>query len=150
MKSGLIAIVVVVLVAVAGVGGFFAGNSFGPNAQAQNIQREFFQQRSGNGAPGGAQNGQSAQTRGNRPAANGTVKSVQGNTIQLTMQDGSVVTVNTDAQTVIQKTVTGAVSDIQPGQRITVFSSQVTGTPVPGTAVLATDISIQPSGQAGQ
>ncbi len=150
MKSTLIAIVVVVLVVVAGVGGFFAGNSFGPNAQAQNVQREFFQQRFGQGAPNGAQNGQGAPPRGNRPAEAGTVKSVQGNTIQLSMQNGSVVTVNTDAQTVIQKTVTGAVTDIQPGQRITVFSSPSNGNPAPGTAVLATQISILPSGPAGQ
>ena len=45
---------VVVLVVVAGVGGFFAGNSFGPNAQAQSVQREFFAQRFGNGGQGGA------------------------------------------------------------------------------------------------
>jgi hypothetical protein len=143
MKSGLIAIVVVVLVAVAGVGGFFAGNSFGPNAQAQNIQREFFQQRLGQGAPGGAQNGQSAQgaQAGRRPVASGTVKSVQGNTIQVTLQDGSTVTVNADAKTIVQKTVVGTIADVQPGERVSVSGDES------GSTVTATQISIQPSGQ---
>ena len=150
MKPIVVAVIVVVVASVAGVGGFFAGNAFGPNAQAQNIQREFFQQRFGNGGQGGAgqfgqggQGGQGAQ-QGRRPVAFGTVKSVQGNTIQVTAQDGTIITVTTDPKTVVQRTVTGAVSDVQVGQRITVMGTQS------GNAVTATDISIQPSAQAGQ
>jgi len=150
MKSVIVTVGVIVLVAVAAVGGFFAGNSFGPNAQAQNIQREFFQQRFGQGGQGGAgqfgqggQGGQGGQT-GRRPVAFGTVKSVQGNTIQITAQDGTVMTVTTDSKTIIQKTVTGAVSDIQPGQRVTVMGNSS------GSAVTATEISIQPGQSAAQ
>ena len=160
MKNIFVVIGVAVLVVAAGVGGFFAGNSFGPNAQAQNIQREFFTQRFGNGGQGGAgqfgqggqggtQNGQGAQggqgaQTGRRPIAFGTVKSVQGNTIQVTAQDGTVTTITTDSKTLIEKTVAGAVADVQPGQRITVMGSQT------GSDLVATQISIQPSGQGVQ
>lgn len=140
MKTTLIAALVVVLVVVAGVGGYFAGNSFGPNAQAQNIQREFFSQRFGQNGQGGAgQNGQGGQggQQGRRPVAFGTVKSVQGNTIQIAAQDGTITTVTTDSKTIVQKTVIGAVSDVQPGQRVTVMGNSS------GGAVTATEISIQ-------
>ncbi len=147
MKTALITAAVVVLVVVAGVGGYFAGNAFGPNAQAQNIQREFFSQRSGQNGQGGAgqfgQGGQAGQ-QGRRPVAFGTVKSVQGNTIQIAAQDGTITIVTTDSKTVVQKTVTGAVSDVQPGQRVSVMGSQS------GSSVTATEISIQSSQSNGQ
>ena len=55
---------------------------------------------------------------------NGIVKSVKGNTLEVTAQNGSVVTVSIDAQTQIQKTVSGAATDIAVGARITVLSDQ--------------------------
>ncbi|HEX7587147.1 MAG TPA: hypothetical protein VF478_02425 [Anaerolineae bacterium] len=160
MKNIFAVVGVVVLVAVAGVGGFFAGNSFGPNAQAQSVQREFFAQRFGNGGQGGAgqfnqggqggaqnaqggPNGQGGQAA-RRPIAFGTVKSVQGNTIQVTAQDGTVTTITTDSKTVVEKTVAGAVVDVQVGQRVTVMGAQT------GSDMVATQIAIQPSGQGTQ
>ena len=153
MKSTLVIVGVVVLVVVAGVGGFFAGNSFGPNATALATVNEFRAQRQGGGQgaffnQGGqtGQNGQGGQgaQSGRRPVAFGTVKSVQGNTIQVTSQDGTVTTVTTDSKTVVEKTVTGALADVQVGQRITVMGSQS------GSDYLATQISIQPGAQAAQ
>lgn len=151
MKSTLVIVGVVVLVALAGVGGFFAGNSFGPNANALATINEFRTQRQGGGGQGaffnqGGQTGQGGQgaQSGRRPIAFGTVKSVQGNTIQITAQDGTVTTVTTDSKTVVEKTVTGAVSDVQAGQRVTVLGSQT------GSDLLATQISIQPGAQATQ
>lgn len=157
MKTTIVAVIVVVVAAVAGVGGFFAGNSFGPNAQALSVVTQFRAQRSGSGGTGAGQfgqggtggAGQSGQggqgaTQGRRPVAFGTVKSVQGNTIQVTAQDGTITTVTTDSTTVVQKTVSGAVTDVQPGQRITVMGTQS------GSDVTATAISIQPSAPAGQ
>ena len=148
MKSVLSAIVALIVIAVVGVGAFIAGSNYG-EAQAQNTRAEFFRNRQG-GAPNGqgaptGQNGQNGQNgqggQFGRPAAFGTVKSVSGNTIQVTQQDGSTVTVTTDAQTTIQKTVSGALSDIQPGERITVMSSQT------GSTIVARDIQIRPGGQ---
>jgi hypothetical protein len=151
MKNTLVIVGVLVLVAVAGVGGFFAGNSFGPNANALATVNDFRAQRQGGGGQGAffnqggqtGQNGQGAQgtQSGRRPIAFGTVKSVQGNTIQITAQDGTVTTVTTDSKTVVEKTVTGAVADVQAGQRITVMGSQT------GSDLMATQIAIQPSAQ---
>jgi hypothetical protein len=145
MKPVLSAIVALIVIAVVGAGAFIAGSNYG-EAQAQNTRAEFFRNRQG-GAPNGqgaptGQNGQNGQGgQFGRPAAFGTVKSVSGNTIQVTQQDGSTVTVTTDAQTTIQKTVSGALSDIQPGERITVMSGQT------GSTIVARDIQIRPGGQ---
>ena len=68
--------------------------------------------------PGGA-NQAGAAFRG-AVGATYTVKSISGNTIQATAQDGSTVTINVDAQTVYQKSTTGALTDIQPGARIVI------------------------------
>lgn len=157
MKIALTAVLVVVVAAATGIGGYFVGHNAGLS-DAQNIRAQFFQQRSGQGGQGGpggpsGQGGQGGQGgfAGRRPAAFGTVKSVQGNTIELSMQDGSTVTVNTDAQTTVIKTVTGAVTDIQPGQRITVMGAQGSGgTPAPGETITASEISIQSNQPSSQ
>lgn len=143
MKTVLVAVVVLVLLAIVGVGAFFAGSAYG-QSQAQNTRAEFFRERL---APAGGQGnmtqmGQQGQrTESGRIAANGTVKSVQGNTLQVTAQDGSTVTVTVDAQTVIQKTITGTAADLQPGLRVTVMSDQT------GNNVAARVIQIRPGGQ---
>jgi hypothetical protein len=150
MKTWLTAVIVVVVMAVVGVGAFFAGTSYG-EAQAQNTRTEFFRNRQGGaGGPGGTfgqggqngQNGQSAQNNAfGRAAAFGTVKSVNGNTIQLTQQDGSTVTITVNSQTTIQKTDNGTVADIQPGERLTVFSDQT------GSNLTARAIQVRPNAQ---
>ena len=149
MKIVLAVVVAIVLMGAAGFGGYTMGHSAGLT-DAQNVRNEFFQQRFGQSGGNGqsaqgqggqvGQNGQSGQfTR--RPVAFGTVKSVQGNTIELTAADGSTVTVSTTSQTTVQKTVAGAVSDIKPGDRISVAGNQS------GGSVTATEISIQSTGQ---
>jgi hypothetical protein len=143
MKTVYMIIGVIVLVVVAGVGGFFAGNSYG-QTQAQNIRTNFLRQRfgdqgngNGQGFPGGQafQNGQFG-----RPAASGTLKSVNGNTLTISENNGSIVTVTVNTQTVIEKTVTGTPTDLQPGERITVLSDQ-TGS----SNLVARSIQIRPS-----
>lgn len=143
MKTVLIAILVVGLVVVAGVGGFFAGTSYG-ETQAQNIRSEFFRTRQGGANGQGANGGQTGQQGGGqfgRPLATGTVKSVQGNTIQVSQQDGSTVTVTMNSQTTIQKTSAGTAADLQPGTRVTVTGEQN------GSDVTARVIQIRPAGQ---
>ena len=117
MKTAIISVLVILLIAGVGVGAFLAGQNNGLT-QAQNIRNEFFQSRvtgqSGQGDAGQrGQGGQGAQF--GRPAATGTVKSIQGNIIQVTMRDGSTVNVTLDGQTVIQKTSNVTKADIQPG-----------------------------------
>jgi hypothetical protein len=125
-----------VIAVLVGVGAFFAGTNYG-QAQAQNTRNEFFRARQGATGGQGAfgQNGQNGQSgEFGRPAAFGTVKSVSGNTIELTQQDGSTVTVTLNPQTVVQKTVGGSISDIQPGERVTVLSDQ-TGNNITARAI---------------
>ncbi len=144
MKTLLAAVLVLVLVGVVGFGAYSYGESIGLT-QAQNIRADFFSSRQGaaNGTVDPAQSGQGGQRAGQgaRPAATGTVKSIQGNTMTVTQRDGSSVTVNIDAQTVIQKTTSASPSDIQPGQNVTVSSSQT------GNNITAQTIQIRPAGQ---
>ncbi len=148
MKTALIVILVVVLVAVVGVGAFMAGSNYGLT-QAQNIRAEFFQSRTGQGAaPGGGTpsaggtrgaGGQGAQFVGR--GVNGTIKSVQGDTMVVTQRDGSTVNVTINAQTAIQKISAGAASDLVPGANVVVTSGET------GTNITAQTIQIRPGGQ---
>ncbi len=144
MKTLLAAILVLVLVGIVGFGAYSYGQSVGLT-QAQNIRAEFFSSRPGatNSAADPTQAGASGQRggQGMRAAATGTVKAVQGNTVTVTQRDGSIVTVTIDPQTVIQKTTTASPSDIQPGQSITVTSSQT------GASITAQTIQIRATGQ---
>ena len=140
MKTVLVAVIVVVLLAVVGVGAFFAGSNYG-QAQAQNVRAEFFQTRQAGQGANTQQGPAGVQGQFGRGAATGTVKSVQGNTFQVTQRDGTTVTVTMDAQTQIQKTVAGTAADIKPGENITVLSDQT------GTNITARTIQIRPAGQ---
>ncbi len=139
----LLAIGVLVLLILVGVGGFMAGRNAGLTEQV-NIRTEFSQQRAGttSGAPGtgsgfnpasapgstGSDPAQTARGVQGRALANGTVKSVQGNTVTVTQQrDGSTATITVDDKTIIEKMTTGTLADIQPGWRISVTEQQ-TGT----------------------
>jgi len=147
MKAVLLGIVVVVLMAASGGAGYYFGNASGLQS-ATNVQREFFATRAGagtdtttaQGAQRGAGQGNTAQAAGTRanpggqtalggafgnlisgrPTANGSVKSVQGNTVTVTQADGTATTVTVDDKTTIEKFVSGTVADIQPGMTILV------------------------------
>lgn len=152
MKVALISALALVLLTAVGVGAFFAGENYGL-AQAQNVRNEFFQSRFGQNNQGdaGQMTGQFGQRSGQNPsggagnlgrvAASGTVKSIQGNTIQLTSRDGSTITVTVDAQTQIQLTSAGSISDIKPGENISVTSEQT------GNNIAARVIQIRRGGQ---
>ncbi len=118
-------------------------------AQGQNPQGAAGQPPvQGQGGPQGTSNagqpGQNAGQTGGPAGAgvSGTVKSVSGNTIQLTAQDGSAVTVKTDDKTGFQKTVAGTSADIQTGVRLAVTGDQSSGT------ITAKTIQIMPAGDA--
>lgn len=132
MKTVLLALGVVVLMAVSGGAGFYFGTDNGLK-QAQNIRSEFIQQRAGNVTPGaGTQPAQPGQrgtpglgqgqvaVLGGRPVAQGTIKSIEGNKVTVTQQDGTTTTVTVDDKTTIQKQVNGALADLIAGTRITV------------------------------
>jgi hypothetical protein len=71
----------------------------------------------------------------------GTLAKIDGNILTLTTSQGPA-TVNVSPDTSIQETVTGAVSDLEEGQSLSVIgSSDSNGN------VTATSIRIQPAGQ---
>jgi hypothetical protein len=123
----------VVLVLVFGVAGFFMGRSAG-SSEAQSIRTEFLQSRQG--GPGGdpSQAGQQARGGGapaaGRQTASGTVKSVQGNVVQISQRDGTTTSVTVDDKMGVTKTVTGTIADIQPGLNITIFEATANGATV--------------------
>lgn len=144
MKQIVLTLVLVIVAAgIAGGVGYTLGTQNGLT-QAQNIQAEFFRQRggqpgqSGAGAPTGqqgqsAQTGQSGQAPSGQPGAfgqrggiAGTVKSIEGNVIQLTGQDGNTIKIQVDDRTMIQRN--GTLSDIRASTRITVTGDSTSGT----------------------
>lgn len=77
----------------------------------------------GTGAQGGqtGQAPQGARQIAGRAVATGIVKAVQGNTIQITKDDGSTAEVKVDDKTIIDKTSVVAVADVPVGWRINVM-----------------------------
>ncbi len=124
MKTAISLVAVLVLVAIVGVGAYDLGQSAG-EANAQNIRADFIRSRSTTGQADTSQPGQSAARE--RPLASGTIQSFDGNVMQVAQQDGSSVTVALGAQTVVEKTVAGAPSDLKAGLRVSVQGVQATG-----------------------
>lgn len=122
MKAKWIAILIaaaIVIVAVAGFGGYTLGNKAG-QAQAANIRANFLRDRGlpadAQGGPGGAgAPGQFAPAN----FATGQVKQIDGDTVQLSTAT-EVLTVKIGDQTQIQKMGQGSLSDIQAGERVTI------------------------------
>ncbi len=90
-------------------------------------------------APGGAPPSQGGGQPGGMPGLGGTVKSVSGNTIQLTGFDGSTTTVKVDDKTTIQKTASATLADIQANTQITVVGDSSGGTIAARMIRLGTD-----------
>lgn len=114
---GIVIVVVLVVGAAAGYGGYTLGMKAG-QARAFSARNAFMQARGLNtGRPGG-QAGTSAAFNPNN-FASGEIKQVDGDTIQLSTAQ-EVLTVKLTDQTQIQKMATGTVSDLQVGERISV------------------------------
>lgn len=103
-------IVAVVLIILAGVGGFFAGKQY------QTMQR-------GTRGQFGA-NGQFVRRFGqNGTAAVGQIISQDSNSITVKMQDGSTKIILLSSQTVINKQATGSASDLKQGETVAAFGT---------------------------
>ncbi|HEX7475228.1 MAG TPA: DUF5666 domain-containing protein, partial [Dehalococcoidales bacterium] len=72
----------------------------------------------------------------------GTLDSIDGSTLTLTILQGSQVTINVDSQTVIERTIAGNSADLQEGESITVM-----GPTADSGDITAESISIRPAGQ---
>lgn len=146
MKTWTLALIaaLVVLVPVAAVGGYMIGSAAGEQ-RANSVRAEFMAQRFGQ-AQGNTQGPGQAQAGGTPGFAarggagtNGTVKSIDGNTIVVTTASGEVQ-VRVTADTPVTKMSAGTLKDIQPGMRITVI-----GEPAGSGVVTARSIQLMPS-----
>lgn len=135
-------IIFVLIAALAGAGtGYLYGVDQG-KLEAQNIRVEFASTRAAAPAPSApsaadpnAQTGPGGQgqQRGGgvqlvQRGTAGVIKSVQGNTLQVTTQDGSTVNVTMDANTSVQKMAAGATADLKAGERVTIQGAASGGT----------------------
>jgi hypothetical protein len=126
MKKNILMIAgVIVLVALAGAGGFWGGMAYQDNRDSQ-AQTRFFEQRGGLPADGqipeGMQLPEDGQFQGGLRGMGGTmgeVKSIEGNVLTLsTAQNVTTVTLSEDTK--IVKSVEGTAGDLQAGVQVTV------------------------------
>lgn len=119
-------------------------NAQGNNQNAQgnnpNPQGNFGGRQFG-GQFGGAFGGVNPAQFGNC-VARGQIKAVNGDTVEISAAD-KVVIVKVNDQTLISKTDKGALADLQPGDRVTVFSKETGDSPTASTIQLQRPI-VQP------
>ncbi len=110
----------IVLIALAGYGGFEEGKTYQSNQAAQ-IRNQFLQSRglseNGSGNPGANFSG------GNRTGfgggLTGRIKDIQGNTVDISTAT-DVTRIDLSANTQIQKSVSATTADLQPGEMLVV------------------------------
>ncbi|GAA1620424.1 hypothetical protein [Actinoplanes couchii] len=93
---------------------------------------------SASGAPGGGFGQRSTETAAASAGTTGKVKLVNGKTIYVETEDGSVVTVKTDGDTTVSTASKGKLSDVRTGQSITVEGETGTDGTVTAKTVTAT------------
>jgi hypothetical protein len=114
MKKVLLIIAGLALLVVAAGAGFEYGKTYQSN-QASQIRSQFLRSRGINPSNGSG----GAQAAGFGGGTFGQLKSVNGNTLTLTTQNGDV-TVDLTANTQIEKTTSGTPADLQAGQQLVV------------------------------
>jgi ABC-type Fe3+-hydroxamate transport system substrate-binding protein len=123
--------------AIGGIAGVAIGQSTAQSAAPAGFGQGQFPGGANIGDDGGLPGG------GRGDFTSGTVTSVDGDVVTITLQDGSTVTISTTADTTVTKTVDATVSDLAAGEEIV-----VTGTKDASGNVTATSIT-QGSGVRG-
>jgi hypothetical protein len=127
MKKAIIIVGAIILAVAIAAGSFYGGMAYQRN-QANALRNDFMSARgiNGNGDfPGGPGGGNDPAAGGPNAAPGssggptGQIKSIDGNILTLSMAQNETKVTLSDA-TVVQKTDTGAASDLQPGQRVMV------------------------------
>lgn len=111
-------------------GGILIGHATGSTTQASSTQRGTFGAGAGSGPGTGALGGGAG---GNFTA--GTITSVDGDTVTLTLANGSTVKVTTSSTTKVTTSNTAAVTDLKKGQTITVIGAKDSSGNVAATSV---------------
>ena len=132
-REVMIALVAIAVLAV-GAGAFYGGMKYGqnqllknPTALMQAMRGQGGQDGQGGFGPndGGTGRQQQGGITGTGGNIMGTVESIDGSTIKVTTQDATVVVQTTDT-TLIQRTATAKVSDLQVGEQVTVAGTKNT------------------------
>jgi len=126
MKRGVIVGLIVVAILAVGGAAFWGGMKVGQNQVLKN-PTAFFRTVRGQGGFAPGEGGTGRQFQGGATVAGGnvtgTVESIDGTTIKVTTQNATVVVQTTDT-TLIQKTATVKVSDLQVGEEVVVSGTQ--------------------------
>ena len=131
---------IIVALAAVGAGAFYGGTVYAAN-QASTTRNAFFNGRGGTGTGAGAGGGAGANGAGfGGGGVAGTIKSINGNTVEVSTAQ-NVTTVTLSAATTVEQTVAAAASDLQVGQTVT-----VRGTRDSAGNVAATSIQVVPAG----
>lgn len=124
-----------VIAALSFAGGALVEKNSAPAASARTGGNPFAGFSRSGGAAGGGTGGLGGGATGAGGATTGTVKLVDGSTVYLTDSSGNVVKVTTGASTKVDVTKTGKLSDLQPGQTVTVRGSTDTSGNLAATTV---------------
>ncbi len=111
----------VVAVLLVGAAAFFGGRQMGVTAGQESRSAAaagFFAQRGG----GGGQGGQGGQGGGR--GLSGTIASVDGSSVSLTLNDGSTAKVSLAADGVVRHQVNGTLADLKVGDRVVAIGTQ--------------------------
>ena len=142
-KIVLIVVMIVALVAV-GAGAFYGGTVYAAQ-QATNTRASFFAGRGGAGGTGGAgANGAGGFGGG----VTGTIKSISGDTIQVSTAL-SVTTVSVSGSTTVLKTAAATTADLQVGQQVTVRGQRDAAGNVTATTIQVVPAGVSLGGPGG-
>jgi len=130
---------IVVALAAVGAGAFYGGTVYRAQ-QATSARDAFFNGRGGTGAGTGTDAPAGAGQGGFGGGVAGTIKSIDGNTVQVSTAQ-NVTTVTLSGTTTVLQTTTAAASDLQVGQQVTVRGQRDTA-----GNVTATSITVVPAG----
>ena len=117
MNKNTIIILAVVLIVIAGAGGFFAGSQY------QKSQPRAAGQFGGRGLGEGNGNGFGNQNPNFRPVR-GQVLTMDSNTLTVKLSDGSTKIVVLSGSTVFVKSTTASLSDLKTGDTVNVVGTQ--------------------------
>jgi hypothetical protein len=118
MKKVLLIIAGLALLAIAAGAGFEYGKTYQGN-QANQIRSQFLRSRGINPSNGSGRDQAGGFGGGFGGGTFGQLKSVNGNTLTVTTQNGDV-TVDLTANTQIEKTTSGTPADLQAGQQLVI------------------------------
>jgi hypothetical protein len=109
---------IIVALAAVGVGSFYGGTVYAAQ-QASSARTAFLNGRGGAGGTGGTGGGAGANGGGFGGGVAGTIKSINGSTVEISTAQ-NVTTVTLSPSTTVMQSVAATTADLQVGQTVTV------------------------------